>query len=57
MYASSLGGIVNEDTTELCRLASTELDKEKLLHLLSQIIESLDQEHSQMASKEEDDSA
>jgi hypothetical protein len=51
------GGIVNEDTTELCRLASTELDRDKLLKLLSQITESLDQEHSQMTPNEDDISA
>jgi hypothetical protein len=51
------GGIVNEDTTELCRLASAEVDREKLLKLLSQIISSLDQEHSQTTPKEDDASA
>jgi len=38
------GAIVDDDTTELCRRAGIETDREKLMELLLQITESLNEE-------------
>ena len=47
---------MDEKTAELCRRASTETDREKLLELVSQITESIDQENK-ATPKENDGSS